>query len=345
MLDTGRAIHRKQESMALSAITTRYFRSSSPYKILHEFSRINKSLHNQPSLPSLQFQEYMATKLKRVTKALDEAVPLHHPMKLSEAMRYSLFPGGKRVCPILCLASCEAVGGEDSLAIPMACALEMIVNVSLIQDDLPCMDNEEIRRGKPTTHKVFGEAAAILAGDSLISLAYQLIAANTKCVSPKRVLQAIAELGAASGSKGISGGQFLDLESEGKTVSLSELEYIHTHKTGKLVEASTVCGGIMGGGSEDEIERLRKYGRYVGLMYQVMDDILGVTKSSEELGKTSGKDLESDKATYPKLMGVDGAKKFASELTEKAMMELSCFDATMAAPLYHFTHYLANRQK
>ncbi|KAF7831093.1 geranylgeranyl pyrophosphate synthase 7, chloroplastic-like [Senna tora] len=310
---------------------------------------VTKSLHHLPSSsssssPGFQLEEYIATKAKRVITALDEAVPLHHPMRLTEAMRYSLFQG-KRVCPILCIASCELVGGEECLAVPMACAVEMIKTVSIIQDDLPCMDNGEIRHGKPPAHKVFGEDTAILAGDSLITLAFQHIAAKTTNVSPNRVLQAIAELGAASGSRGLSGGQFMDLNSEGKMVSLGELEYIHTHKTAKLVEASVVCGGIMGGGSVIEVERLRKYGKYVGLMYQVVDDILDATKSSEELGKSAGKDLESDKATYPKLMGVDGAKKFASELVEKAIMELSYFDARKAAPLHHLANYMANRQK
>lgn len=287
----------------------------------------------------------MAAKAKRVNKALDEAVPLHHPTKLTEAMRYSLLSEGKRVCPVLCIASCELVGGEESSAMPVACAIEMIKTVSLIQDDLPCMDDDETRRGMPANHKVFGEDTAILCGDSLICLAFQHIADKTTNVSPRRMLQAISELGSASGSKGLSGGQFLDLNSEGKMVTLSELEYIHTHKTAKLVEASAVCGAIMGGGSENEVERLRKYGRFIGLMYQVVDDILGVTKSSEELGKTAGKDLLCDKATYPKLIGVDGAKKFASELLDKALVELSYFDAEKAAPLYHLANYFANRQK
>lgn len=185
----------------------------------------------------------MATKAKTVITALDEAVPLQHPIKLSEAMRYSLLSQGKRVCPILCIASCELVGGEESSVIPMACGVEMIKTVSLIQDDLPCMDNDETRRGRPTNHKVFGEATAILAGDSLLSLAYQHKAAKTTNISPERVLQAITELGSASGLKGLSGGQFLDLNSEGKMVSLSDLEYIHTHKTAKFMEASACLWG------------------------------------------------------------------------------------------------------
>ncbi|KAK4278008.1 hypothetical protein QN277_015913 [Acacia crassicarpa] len=346
-----------RRKMASSVMAT-CFRSSSLYN-LNGFktskvpikSRFCKPLSankkvNAGHASNFEFQEYMAAKIKKVNKALDEAVPLHHPTKLSEAMRYSLLSKGKRVCPLLCIASCELVGGEESIAVPVACATEMLVTVSMIQDDLPCMDNDEIRRGIPTTHKVFGEDTTILCGNSLICLAFQHIADKTdQSVPPKRVLRAISELGLAEGSKGLSGGQFLDLNSEGKMVTLSELECIHTHKTAKLVEATAVCGAIIGGGSEKEVERLRNYGGCIGLIHQVVDDILGVTKSTEELGKTAGKDLISDKATYPKLMGVDGAKKFATELLDKALAELSYFDAKKAAPLYHLAKYFVDRQK
>ncbi|XP_059623085.1 geranylgeranyl pyrophosphate synthase 7, chloroplastic-like [Cornus florida] len=294
-------------------------------------------------VPEFQFGAYMTTKAKRVNRALDESVPLQEPVKIHEAMRYSLLAGGKRVRPILCMASCELVGGDESLAIPMACAVEMIHTMSLIHDDLPCMDNDDLRRGKPTNHKVFGEETAVLAGDALLSLAFEHIAART-VVSPDRVVQAIAELGSAVGSEGLVAGQIVDLCSEGKLVNLSDLEYIHVHKTSKLLEASVVCGVIMGGGNAIEVERMRRYARSIGLLFQVVDDILDVTKSSEELGKTAGKDLASDKATYPKLMGLDKARMFAGDLVDRAIEELGYFDAAKATPLYHLANYIAYRQ-
>ncbi|CAL5326721.1 hypothetical protein CsSME_00006237 [Camellia sinensis var. sinensis] len=300
--------------------------------------------HNNNQVPKFQFEEYMKTKATNVNKALDEAVPLQDPIKIHQAMRYSLLAGGKRVRPILCLASCELVGGDESLAVPIACAVEMIHTMSLIHDDLPCMDNDDLRRGKPTSHKVFGEETAVLAGDALLSLAFEHVAAKTIGVSPDRVVRAIAELGSAVGSEGLVAGQIVDICSEGKEVNLSELEYIHVHKTAKLLEAAVVGGAIMGGGSGVEVERVRRYARYVGLLFQVVDDILDVTKTSSELGKTAGKDLASDKATYPKLMGLDKATAFAAELAAKAKEELHYFDAAKAAPLFHLANYIAHRQ-
>ena len=303
---------------------------------------LTKAINNP--LPIFQFVEYMSLKEKTVNKALDEAVPLQHPLKIHEAMRYSLLAGGKRVRPILCIASGELVGGDESLSLPMACAMEMIHTMSLIHDDLHCMDNDDLRRGKPTNHKVFGEETAVLAGDALLSLAFQHIAAKTSNVCSERVIKAISELGSAVGSEGLVGGQIVDICSEGTQVSLSELEYIHVHKTAKLLEASAVCGVIMGGGNLIEIEMVRNYARCIGLLFQVVDDILDVTKSSEELGKTAGKDLVSDKATYPKLMGIDKAKKFASKLANQAVQELGYFDHARAAPLYYLADYIATRQ-
>lgn len=303
---------------------------------------MTKALQNP--LSTFQFEEYMAMKAKTVHKALDAAVPLQPPLKIHEAMRYSLLAGGKRVRPILCIASCELVGGDESLVIPVACAVEMIHTMSLIHDDLPCMDNDDLRRGKPTNHRVFGEETAVLAGDALLSLAFEYVAAKTTKVSPERVIQAIAELGSAVGSEGLVAGQITDICSEGKQVSLRELEYIHVHKTAKLLEASAVCGVIMGGGNAIEIEKVRTYARCIGLLFQVVDDVLDVTKSSDELGKTAGKDLATDKATYPKLMGVDKAMKLAGKLADHAMQELAYFEPARAAPLYYLADYIANRQ-
>ncbi|KAM7267927.1 hypothetical protein ACFE04_010093 [Oxalis oulophora] len=302
--------------------------------------------NNPLSLPVFKFNEYMATKVKQVNKVLADIVPLTDPLKLHQAMRYSLLDGGKRVLPILCMASCALVGGEDeSIVMPMACALEMIHTTSLIQDDLPCMDDDDLRRGKPTNHKVFGEATSLLASDALIALAFEHIVKNTRNVSAEKVLQAIAIICSANGSEGTVAGQFMDLASEGKNVSLSELEYIHVHKTAKLVEAAAVCGVLLGGGTADDMQRIGKYARCIGLLHQVVDDILGLTKSSQDLGKTAGKDLVTDKATYPKLMGIDNAKKYAGELMNEAHQQLAGFDPARAAPLLHLACYLANRQR
>nr|AEZ55682.1 geranylgeranyl diphosphate synthase 2 [Salvia miltiorrhiza] len=294
--------------------------------------------------PNFKFEEYMASKAKKVNTALDDAVPLQNPLKIHQAMRYSLLAGGKRVRPVLCLASCELVGGEEAAAVPMACALEMIHTMSLIHDDLPCMDNDDLRRGRPTCHKEFGEETAVLAGDALLALAFEHVAAKTRNVDERRVVQAIVELGSAVGSEGLVAGQIVDLSSEGKLLSLGELEYIHVHKTSKLLEAAVVCGAIMGGGGGAQVEALRKYARCVGLLFQVVDDILDVTKTSEELGKTAGKDLVTDKATYPRLMGLRKAKDFAADLAAMAVQELSYFDPSRAAPLYHLAQYIASRQ-
>ncbi|KAK2652456.1 hypothetical protein Ddye_012312, partial [Dipteronia dyeriana] len=273
---------------------------------------------NLPNLPAIEFKEYMLMMAKHVNKALDEAGPLRNPINIHEAMRYSLLAGGKQVRPVLFIGSCELVGGEESLAIPMACALKMIHTMSLIHDDLPCLDDDDLRRGKPTNHRTFGEDTAILARDAHLSLAFEHhVAAKTRNFLGERVVRAIAEMGSAVGSQGLVAGQIVDLASKGKDVSLSDLENIHVHKTAKLLEATAVCGTIMGGGDVTEIEKVRKHARCIGPLFQVVDGIMDVTKYSKELGKTAVKESVSDKATYPKLTGIENAKKFARELVEK----------------------------
>nr|AKU77011.1 geranylgeranyl diphosphate synthase [Tripterygium wilfordii] len=295
-------------------------------------------------LGEFRLKDYMNSKLKRVNSALDKAVPVKTPKTIQEAMRYSLLGGGKRVRPILCIASCELVGGDEASAMPIACAMEIIHTCSLIVDDLPCMDNDDLRRGNLTNHKMFGENVAILASAALFCLAFEHIASKTKNVPAERVVQAILELGSAIGTDGLVAGQFADLESEGKEVSLEELKYIHVHKTARLIEVSVVCGAIIGGGSVSDVERLRKYGSRIGLLFQVVDDILDVTQSTAELGKTAGKDLTSDKATFPKLMGIENARNFARKLVDQAVAELAHFDAARADPLHHLAHFIVDRQ-
>nr|ALJ30146.1 geranylgeranyl pyrophosphate synthase [Taraxacum kok-saghyz] len=292
------------------------------------------------------FKAYMGEKADRVNRALDESISVKTPPTIHEAMRYSLLAGGKRVRPILCIAACELVGGDESTAMPAACAVEMIHTMSLIHDDLPCMDNDDFRRGKPTNHKVYGEDVAVLAGDSLLAFAFQHIASATVGASPARVLAAVGELAKSIGTEGLVAGQVVDIASTGaKDVGLEQLEFIHIHKTAVLLEAAVVLGAIVGGGSDTQVEKLRKFARCIGLLFQVVDDILDVTKSSEELGKTAGKDLIADKMTYPKLMGLEKSREFAEELLAEAKQQLEGFESYKAvAPLVALAEYIAYRQ-
>ncbi|GAV92099.1 polyprenyl_synt domain-containing protein, partial [Cephalotus follicularis] len=295
--------------------------------------------------PSFDFKAYMFQKANSINQALDAAVSLRDPEKIHESMRYSLLAGGKRVRPVLCIAACELVGGLQSMAMPAACAIEMIHTMSLIHDDLPCMDNDDLRRGKPTNHKAFGEDVAVLAGDALLAFAFEHIAVSTTNVAPARVVRAIGELAKSIGTEGLVAGQVVDINSEGlRDVGLEHLEFIHVHKTAALLEGSVVLGTILGGGNNEEVENLRKFARNIGLLFQVVDDILDVTKSSHELGKTAGKDLVADKVTYPKLLGVEKSREFAENLRFEAEQMLVGFDQNRAAPLLALANYIAHRQ-
>ncbi|XP_031483356.1 geranylgeranyl pyrophosphate synthase 7, chloroplastic-like isoform X1 [Nymphaea colorata] len=296
-------------------------------------------------IPQFDFGKYTMAKASSVNEALDKAVPMREPQKIHEAMRYSLLAGGKRVRPMLCIAACELVGGKEETAMPAACAVEMIHTMSLIHDDLPCMDNDDLRRGIPTNHKVYGEDVAVLAGDALLSFAFEHVASATRDVSPDRLVRVVVELAKAIGSEGLVAGQVVDLHSAGLTdVGMKHLEYIHVHKTAVLLEAAVVMGAIVGGGTDEEIEKLRKFARCIGLLFQVVDDILDVTKSSEELGKTAGKDLLADKITYPKLLGLEKSREFAAQLNMEAQEQLSGFDINKAMPLISLANYIAYRQ-
>ncbi|CAL9064820.1 geranylgeranyl pyrophosphate synthase 7, chloroplastic-like [Musa acuminata AAA Group] len=302
--------------------------------------------------PTFDFKGYMLQKAAIVNRALDEAVPLARPERIHEAMRYSLLGGGKRIRPVLCLAACEVAGGWDACAMPAAVAVEMIHTMSLIHDDLPCMDDDDLRRGRPSCHRAFDEPTAVLAGDALLALAFGRLADPASYpadgfVPPDRVVRAVGELSRCVGAEGLVAGQVADLEATGlgNPVSLDTLEFIHLHKTAVLLEASVVLGAILGGASDDQIERLRKYARCIGLLFQVVDDILDVTKTSEELGKTAGKDLASDKTTYPKLLGLEKSREFAEGLLKDSKEQLSGFDPIKTAPLLHLANYIAYRQK
>lgn len=246
---------------------------------------------------------------------------------------------------MLCIAACELVGGIDNAAVPAACAVEMVHAMSLIHDDLPSIDNDDLRRGKPACHKVFGENVAILAGDALLACAFEHLAASTKGVSPTRVVRATVELAKSAGAEGVAGGQVMDVSSEGLSseVGLERVELIHLRKSAALLEGAVVLGAIVGGGSDEEVERLRMFGRCVGLMGQIVNDILDVTKSTAELGKTTGKDLVVDKLTYPKVLGMDKSKEIAQKLVEDSKEILAGFDTPKAAPLCAVTNYIAGK--
>ncbi|AFZ44741.1 farnesyl-diphosphate synthase [Halothece sp. PCC 7418] len=293
---------------------------------------------------AFDLDSYLQARKAIVEKALDQSLRVGEPPQIYEAMRYSLLAGGKRLRPILCLATCELVGGSIEMAMPTACALEMIHTMSLIHDDLPAMDNDDYRRGKLTNHKKFGEDIAILAGDGLLAYAFEYIATYTQGVEPAAVLKVVSKLGHAVGATGLVGGQVVDLASEGNPdINLETLNYIHTHKTGALLEACVVSGAILGGATEEDLGRLSRYAYDIGLAFQIVDDILDITATQEELGKTAGKDLEADKATYPRLLGLEASKAKADELTEAACAELASYgDSAMA--LQAIAQLIANRK-
>jgi len=295
------------------------------------------------------FAAYLEAGRLRVEAALDASLAPERPESLREAMRYSLLAGGKRLRPILCLAACELAGGDAALALPTAVALEMIHTMSLIHDDLPAMDNDDLRRGRPTNHKVFGEANAILAGDALLTRAFEMVALRSPDLPAERLLAVIVELSLASGAPGLVGGQVVDLECEGKPVDLDTLEYIHLHKTGALLRASVLSGALLAGAPESLLTALRTYARGIGLAFQIIDDILDVTASSEVLGKTAGKDPAADKTTYPKLLGLEESRRRAEALVAEAKQALAPWSSGehggRAAPLLALADYITSRDR
>ena len=298
----------------------------------------------QEAIASFDFAEYLEKARTRVEDALDASLGPEKPEKLRESMRYSLLAGGKRLRPILCLAACELAGGEVEKALPTAVALEMIHTMSLIHDDLPSMDNDDLRRGRPTNHKVYGDAVAILAGDALLTRAFEMVSIRTEGIPSERLLKIIGELSLVSGAPGLVGGQIVDLDCEGKEVDLETLEYIHLHKTGALLKACVTCGALIGGADENLLEALSVYARGIGLAFQIIDDILDVTASSEVLGKTAGKDLIADKTTYPKLLGLDESRKRADLLVAKAKNALDPWPEK-SKPLLALADYITNRDR
>jgi len=302
-----------------------------------------ESVPSSGELPAtFDFAAYLELSRDRVEIALDASMGPERPESLRDAMRYSLLAGGKRLRPILCLAACELVGGSSERAMPTAVALEMIHTMSLIHDDLPAMDNDDLRRGRPTNHKVYGDAMAILAGDAMLSRAFEMVAVRSANVPADRLLRVVGELALVSGAPGLVGGQVVDLESEGQAVDLQTLEYIHLHKTAALLRACVVTGALIGGASDDQLEAMRTYANGIGLAFQIIDDILDVTASSEVLGKTAGKDLLADKTTYPKLLGLDASREKALQLVRESKAALEPW-RDKAAPLLALADYVASR--
>jgi geranylgeranyl diphosphate synthase, type II len=265
------------------------------------------------------------------------------PPSIHQAMRYSVFAGGKRVRPILCLETARIFEADATAALYPGCAIEFIHTYSLIHDDLPALDNDDLRRGKPTSHKKFGEATAILAGDGLLTLAFEAIAAAP--VSSERRVAMVTEIASAAGTvNGMVGGQVADLESEGKKAAPETLEYIHRSKTAALIRAAVTSGALCAGAPAEDVARLRRFGETIGWAFQVTDDILDVEESSAALGKTAGKDVAQQKATYPAVFGLERSHAIAEELSAKAIAELQLYGAR-ADNLRTIAEYLVVRRK
>ena len=292
-------------------------------------------------------KSYLSAHRKTVDSAIGKFLPATRvrPATVHEAMRYSMFAGGKRLRPILTLAAAEACGGEIEPALPSAAAVECIHTYSLIHDDLPCMDDDDVRRGMPTSHVKFGEGVAVLAGDALLTIAFKILAKTVPIAKSRyTVADFVADLADTAGSRKLIGGQILDLEGEGENVKLTpaQLRYIHESKTAALLSCSVRLGGMAANATPKKLEALSEFGHSVGLAFQVIDDILDVTQTSEKLGKSAGKDEASDKSTYPAMFGLEKSRKEAARLTTKALKALKPF-GKKGERLEQIGHYLLDR--
>jgi geranylgeranyl diphosphate synthase, type II len=292
----------------------------------------------------VNLKAYLKSRQKLIDRALDQYLPKENvrPATIHRAMRYSLFAGGKRLRPILCLAAAEACGGKVDNALPLACAMECIHTYSLVHDDLPSMDNDDFRRGRPTCHKVFGNGIAVLAGDALLTIAFEIV---SRAKPPHRYgpFTLLREVAVAAGSRKLIAGQVADLEAEGKKVSLADLRYIHQNKTAAILTASVCLGAMSANATVKELSAITKFGHALGLAFQVIDDILDVTQTSEKLGKSAGKDIAAQKATYPSLTGLEKSRIEARRLTKQAHDALKIF-GKLAATLHALANYLLERE-
>jgi geranylgeranyl diphosphate synthase type II len=294
----------------------------------------------------MDIASYLSKKKSIVDKALDKLMPpaTRFPPSIHEAMRYSLFAGGKRVRPILAIAAAESLGARTTDLLPVAASLELIHTYSLIHDDLPSMDDDDFRRGRPTCHKAYGEAIAILAGDGLLNMAFEVLSdpRRTKTIPATRLIAVIREISEASGVRGMVGGQVVDIESEGRDVDFPTLEYIHTHKTGALIRASVRVGAIYAKASLKRLTALTRFGERIGLAFQIADDILDVTGNPGETGKDVGSDQKKGKKTFPGFYGLEESRMRAAEVANKAIYALREFDRK-ADPLRELAKYIVNR--
>src|SRR5512137_255072 len=309
--------------------------------------RMSVTMKSPKSRPPRPFclQEFLATRTVAINRALDRYLPAAtaKPATIHRAMRYSLFAGGKRMRPALCLAAAAACGGDEAAATPLACAVECIHTYSLIHDDLPAMDNDDYRRGKLTNHKVFGEGIAVLAGDALLTQAFE-VAAQCQAWPRYSHKTVILELARAAGSLQLIAGQVADLEGEGRKLSAAQLRYTHERKTSALLCCSVRLGGMSANCTPAQLKALTSFGYHVGLAFQVIDDILDVTQTSEKLGKTAGKDTKAQKATYPSIVGLEKSRKIASDLTQRAFAALKIFRGKAVA-LEALAEFLLKRDR
>ncbi len=306
---------------------------------------VNTQIFEWSSVKETTFdlKAYLAERRSQVEAALEQSITVVYPEILYESMRYSLLAGGKRLRPILCLAGCELAGGTVEMAMPTACTLEMIHTFSLIHDDLPAMDNDDYRRGKLTNHKIYGENIAVLAGDALLAYAFEFLVVQTKGVAAQQLLQVVAQLAHAVAATGLVGGQVVDLQSEGlQNIDIETLNFIHAHKTGALLETSVLSGALLVGVDDKILLPLSHYACNIGLAFQIIDDVLDMTGTQEELGKTPGKDQKAQKVTYPSLWGIEESKLKAQKLVDSAKAELACF-GEKAQPLMAIADYITAR--
>jgi geranylgeranyl diphosphate synthase type II len=293
----------------------------------------------------VNLKAYLRTRQREIDRALNRYLPKANtkPGTLHKAMRYSLFAGGKRLRPILCLAAAEACRGNVDDALPLACALECIHTYSLVHDDLPSMDNDDFRRGRPTCHKVFGDGIAVLAGDALLTIAFEIVS-RAKPAPLYDMSTLLREIAVAAGSQKLIAGQVADLEAEGKNVKRDQLQFIHENKTAAILKSSVRLGAMSANAEAKKLSAITRFGQRLGLAFQIIDDILDVTQTSEILGKSAGKDVAAKKATYPAVIGLDKSRAEARRLTRQAHDTLSVFTGRDAEPLHVLANYLLERE-
>lgn len=296
------------------------------------------------TIATVNLKTYLTSRQKLIDRALDRFLPKENikPTTIHKAMRYSLFAGGKRLRPILCLAAAETCGGRIDKAMPLACAMECIHTYSLVHDDLPSMDNDDFRRGRPTCHRVFGDGIAVLTGDALLTVAFQIVS-RAKPAPRYDMSILLDEVAVAAGSQKLIAGQVADLEAEGKKTNRAKLRYIHENKTAAMLTASVRLGTMSANANPKQLNAITKFGRALGLAFQIIDDILDVTQTSEKLGKSAGKDIAAKKATYPAVIGLEKSRAEARRLTRKAHDALSIF-GRRAEALHGLANYLLERE-